>query len=60
VTNLASRLSTRAAGGQILIGQRVFAAVEEKVDAAPVGELDLKGFGRPVTAYEVRRLRADP
>jgi class 3 adenylate cyclase len=57
VTNLASRLSTRAAGGQILIGQRVFATLEETVDAASVGELELKGFGRPVSAYEVRGLR---
>jgi class 3 adenylate cyclase/putative methionine-R-sulfoxide reductase with GAF domain len=57
VTNLASRLSTSAASGQILIGPRIFAAVEQSVDAAPVGELELKGFGRPVTAYEVRALR---
>jgi class 3 adenylate cyclase len=57
VTNLSSRLSTSAAAGQILIGQRVFAAVEEVVDTAPVGSLDLKGFGRPVPAYEVRGLR---
>jgi class 3 adenylate cyclase len=56
VTNMASRLSTHAAGGQILVGRRVFAAVEEEVDAAPVGELELKGFGRPVTAYEIRAL----
>ena len=56
VTNLANRLSTRAATGQILIGQRVLAAVEETVDAAPVGDLELKGFGRPIAAYEVRRL----
>ena len=57
VTNLANRLSTRASAGQILIGQRVFAAVEEAVEAAPVGELELKGFGRPIAAYEVRGLR---
>jgi adenylate cyclase len=57
VTNLASRLSTQAAAGQILIGQRVFAAVEEAVDAAAVGDLELKGFGRPMPAYEVRGLR---
>lgn len=59
VTNLASRLSTRAAAGQILIGQRVFAAAEEAVETALVGELELKGFGRPTSAYEVRGLR-DP
>ena len=54
VANLASRLSTRAEAGQILIGPRLFAAVEEAVETAPAGELELKGFGRPVTAYEVR------
>ncbi|MGH3035637.1 MAG: adenylate/guanylate cyclase domain-containing protein [Gaiellaceae bacterium] len=55
VVNLASRLSTHAGGGQILIGQRVFAAVEETVATAPVGELDLQGFARPVVAHEVLR-----
>ena len=59
VTNLASRLSTQAAAGQILIGQRVFGAAEEKVESALVGKLDLKGFGRPIAAYEVRGLRTD-
>ena len=54
VTNLASRLSTRSEPTQILIGPRVYAAVEEAVDAVPVGELELKGFGRPMSAYEVR------
>jgi class 3 adenylate cyclase len=57
VANLASRLSTNAQAGQILIGQRVYAAAEEAIDAAPVGDLELKGFGRPIFAYEVRALR---
>jgi class 3 adenylate cyclase len=57
VANLASRLSTRAAAGQILIGQRLLAAVEDVVETTPAGELDLKGFGRPVAAHEVRGLR---
>jgi class 3 adenylate cyclase len=57
VTNLASRLSTSASAGQTLIGQHVFAATEYAVETTPVGTLDLKGFGRPVTAYDVRRLR---
>jgi class 3 adenylate cyclase len=55
--NLASRLSTSASARQTLIGQRVFAATEEAVETTAVGTLDLRGFGRPVTAYEVRRLR---
>jgi class 3 adenylate cyclase len=57
VTNLASRLSTHAEAGQILISQRVFAEVEDAVDAESVGEIELKGIGRPVTAYTVRALR---
>jgi class 3 adenylate cyclase/putative methionine-R-sulfoxide reductase with GAF domain len=57
VSNLASRLSTQAAAGQILIGQRVFAAVEEAVETMPAGDLELKGFARPVAAYEVIALR---
>jgi class 3 adenylate cyclase len=57
VSNLASRLSTRAGSDQILISQRVFAAVEDWVDARPVEQLELKGFSHPVTAYEVDGLR---
>ena len=33
VTNLAARLSTAARASQILVGRRVFAAVEDHVDA---------------------------
>jgi class 3 adenylate cyclase/putative methionine-R-sulfoxide reductase with GAF domain len=56
-TNLAARLCTHASPGQTLIGPRVFAATDEAVETQPVGSLELKGFGRPVAAYEVRRLR---
>lgn len=57
VTILASRLSGRAAGGQILISQRLNAAVEEHVETRPVGELELKGMSRPVPSFEVVGLR---
>jgi len=57
VANLASRLCSYAAPGQTLISQRVLAEVEASVDASPVGEIELKGFARPVPAYEVRGLR---
>jgi hypothetical protein len=30
---------------------------EGAVETTPVGTLELKGFGRPVVAYEVQRLR---
>src|SRR5213078_1995663 len=33
-----------------------YAAVDQLVEAAPLGELELKGFVRPVAAYEVHRL----
>ena len=54
---LASRLSSDAKGGQILLSQRAFAAVEEMVEAESVGELALKGFSRPVPAVNVIALR---
>ncbi len=57
VTNLASRLCDEAKGGQILISQRVYGAVEERVEAEAVGELALKGFSRSVIAYNVIGLR---
>jgi adenylate cyclase len=60
VTNLASRLSTRAIGGQILVGPHVFAATEVEVDATPVGDLELKGFARAIPTYEVQGLRPMP
>jgi adenylate cyclase len=58
VTNLASRLSTKAEPGQTLISQRLHAAVEDAVDAVPVGDVELKGFARPVAVYEARALHA--
>ncbi|HXU90309.1 MAG TPA: response regulator [Methylomirabilota bacterium] len=58
VTNLACRLCAEAPAGHILISQTVYAAVEHLVDAEPVGELRLKGFQRPVRAYDLRGLKA--
>src|SRR5262245_53893720 len=58
VANLSARLSTEAVGGQVLIGQHLFAAVEDRVETVPAGNLELKGFGRPIAAYEVRGLRS--
>jgi len=60
VTNLAARLCAEAGGGQILLNQRVYAAVEALVEAEPVVPLELKGFARPVAAYNVLRLRDQP
>jgi adenylate cyclase len=57
VTNLASRLADEAADGQILIAQRLYAEVEDDVEVESVGEFTLKGFERPVTAFNVVALR---
>jgi adenylate cyclase len=53
VTNAAARLCGEAGPGQILISQRVYAAAEELVVADSVGELALRGFSRPMRAYNV-------
>ena len=51
--NLAARLCGEAKDTQILVAQRVFAKVEASIEAAPVGDLVLKGFHRPVPAYNI-------
>ncbi len=53
VVIMAARLCSEARPGQILVNQRGYSAVEELVYGEPVGELTLKGFSRPVTAYNV-------
>jgi adenylate cyclase len=57
VTNLASRLCDEARSGQILISQRVYAMVEGLVDVEPLADLRLKGFLKPISAYNVVALR---
>jgi class 3 adenylate cyclase len=58
VTNLAARFCGEARPGQILIARRVLGAVEHLVEAEAVGELALKGFLRPVPAFNVLGFKA--
>ena len=51
VPNLAARLCAVAEPGQIVLSERVYARVESMVTATPLGQLELKGFRRPVDAY---------
>ena len=53
VTNLAARLCGEARSGQILVDGKVHTAVEMLTEFEPVGELELKGFHRPVAAFDV-------
>jgi class 3 adenylate cyclase len=57
VVNLASRLCGEAQAGQILVEPKAFTAIEEMAEAEEIGELTLKGFHRPVFAYNVKGLR---
>ena len=51
---LASRLSSAAKAGQVLISQRVMASVEGAVRVDEVPGLELKGFSTATTAFDVR------
>lgn len=53
VVNLAARLCAEARGGQILLAESAFAAVEGEVAAALQAPMALKGFQRPIQAYLV-------
>jgi len=59
VTILASRLSSQAQAGQILLGPRINAILGRSVELESVGELQLKGLSRPVEAWNVVALRPD-
>jgi class 3 adenylate cyclase len=58
VANLASRLCDQAKDGQILVDINVFSAVETLANVEFAGELALKGFSRPVKAFNVCSLRS--
>ncbi|HSC06517.1 MAG TPA: GAF domain-containing protein [Steroidobacteraceae bacterium] len=57
VVILASRLSDAAQPGQILISQRLYAAVEQAIHAEPVNNVLLKGMSKPITAFSVLALK---
>jgi adenylate cyclase len=59
VCSLAARLCAQAKGGQTLVSQRVLGDIEALVEAQSVGELSLKGFHRPIPAFNVSALKAD-
>ena len=58
VTNLASRLCAEAAQDQILVTQRVHSAAQDYVVSDSLGEMSLRGFIRPVSAFDIKGLDA--
>lgn len=55
--NLAARVCAIAPGGAILVSNRVYAAVEDRVAASSLGEHDLKGLSRPVLLFQIDGMR---
>jgi class 3 adenylate cyclase len=53
VTNLAARLCEAARDGQILVTERVLAAVDGVIRVEEMDEVTPKGFSRPVTMHNV-------
>ena len=57
VTIMASRLSSQAAGGQILSDIKTLANVDDRVESQPLGEKLLKGFSRPVAIFTITKMK---
>ena len=57
--NLARRLQEGAKGGQILIDESTYQAVQHYVRARSLETIEVKGFSAPVPVYEVLGLRAE-
>ncbi len=55
--NLASRFCDEALDGQIIIGQNIHAELEDRIEAKPLADIELKGVGRPVRAFSLVELR---
>ena len=57
VVNLASRLCDEARDGEILVSQRVVAALEGRAEIEPLPDLELKGFSRPMPTFRLVNMR---
>jgi adenylate cyclase len=57
VTNLAARLCSDARGWQVLVTDRVLAAVEDLVESELIGEVQPKGFSRLTRVHDVTALQ---
>jgi adenylate cyclase len=57
VTNLAARLCGEAKGGQILIDRKTLSKMMELLQVEALDDLQLKGFTRPVPAFNIVGLK---
>ncbi len=53
VVNLANRLCSEAKDGQVVTTHRVGSRIDPATKMSPLGELNLKGFAKPVAAFNV-------
>jgi class 3 adenylate cyclase len=60
VCNLAARLCAEAKDGQILVSSRIAEAVEAVARLEDLGNLELRGFRRPVAAFNVVQSTSTP
>jgi class 3 adenylate cyclase len=51
--NLASRLESACKPGGVLISHSTWALVNDQVETLPYASIEVKGFSRPIRAYEV-------
>ena len=58
VINLAARLCGEAQGGQILIDRKTLSKINEFIEVEALEDLHLKGFARPVPAFNIVRLKS--
>ncbi len=56
VTNVAARLCAEAKDGQILVTQRVAAAIDKLAELQQLGDIALKGLSRPIAVLNVSGL----
>ena len=56
--NVAARLQSSAAPGEIVIGEATLQLVRDAVEVGPAEPLELKGKAEPVTAYRLRYVTA--
>lgn len=57
VPNLAARLSGEAKGGQIVIDKKTCSRIDQLTEVQPLGDLSLKGFSRPISAFNIISLK---
>ena len=57
VVNLSARVCAIAAGGQILVTNKVLLAIDDRIESTSLGDTEFKGISRPVPIHEITTIR---